>query len=85
MASVIVVAAGVPYYLRSWWRPGLPPLQENGELVIADEGVDGRRRNLIIILERCADGSYQGIIPDEDITTIQQQARRWLNIIEGNQ
>ncbi len=81
---VVVVAAGVPYTMKSWYRPGLPALTGSGELMVADEGKEGRRRNLVTIIDLIDTGRYDDIIPADDRTAIRQQAVRWLVIIDGD-
>ena len=45
MEPVVVVAAGVVYHMKPWYRPGLPELTVAGELMVADEGMEGRKKN----------------------------------------
>ena len=40
----IVNTAGVYYVMKMWYRPGLPALRSDGELMVADEGKEARRR-----------------------------------------
>ena len=81
MSSVTVIAAGVTYHLKPWYRPGLPALTGDGELLVADEGTQGFRQNLISILQRCHEGSYEDEIPAADIESIERQANHWLCLL----
>ena len=83
MSSVIVIAAGVTYHLKPWWRPGLPALTMDNDLQVADEGVEGRRKNLVTILENIRAQAYVEEIPSDDLKQIEEQAIRWLQIIDG--
>ena len=77
----IVCAAGEFYIMKDWYRPGLPALRDDGELMVANEVFVERQNNLITILANIDSGSYNGIIPDVDLNTIQQQATHWLNLM----
>ena len=81
----VVLAAGVYYVMRTWWRPGLPPLQQNGELVVADNGREARLAQLRLIVAEINRGSWNEEIPAEDLVTIKNQATHWLTIMGDNQ
>ena len=84
-SDTVAVAAGSVYVMKPWWRPGLPALTADGELMVADEGKEGRRRNLVTIIDNLDDGFYDDIIPEDDRASIGRQARRWLAIIDNSQ
>ena len=78
----IICAAGEYYIMKRWWVEGLPCLSEDGDLCIPAATQEQKVTNIYAIRDNLQNGTYDGIIPEEDLTVIKDQIARWLRILD---
>ena len=71
-------APGGCHRLRAWWRPGLPILTLEGDLLVPDTGPEAKRQQIQAIWDGLRAGNFSEDIPQADRQLILFQCQAWL-------